>query len=177
MTNKMGASDYREYLDDQKMHKLYEKFIFEYYKYHYSNLSPASPQVEWDVECDEYISLLPKMQTDIALYKDDKMLIIDAKFYNDMYQRNSLYDKETFKSNNLYQIYTYVKNKDKENTGNVSGMLLYVKTDDNEKKYFECKMGKNKISICNLDLSKDFDCVKEQLNGIAEQFVGCLENI
>lgn len=170
MSEKTGIYDYRDYIDDQKMHKLYEKFILEYYKYHYSNLFPSSPQIEWDVENNDSISLLPKMQTDIALYKDDRMLIIDAKYYNDMYQRNSLYDKETFKSNNIYQIYTYVKNKDKDNTGKVSGMLLYVKTDSNEKQYFETKVGNNNIIICNLDLSVNFEYVRKQLNSIVEKF-------
>lgn len=166
-----GKYTYRDYLDDQKIHKLYEKFILEYFRYHYKELKPSVPQVKWNIdENSEYLYLLPKMQTDITLYKDNRILIIDAKYYSDIFQNNQLYDKETFKSNNLYQIYTYVKNEDKSNTGNVSGMLLYVKTDDNDKQYADYIMDKNKIIVCNLDLSIDFDYVKEQLNSIANKF-------
>lgn len=171
ISKKNNQFDFKDYVDDQKMHKLYEKFILEYFRYHYKELKPSVPQVAWNVDEDnEYIYLLPKMQTDITLYKDDRTLIIDAKYYNNMYQNNTLYDKDTFKSHNLYQIFTYVKNEDKNNTGKVSGMLLYAKTDNNEKQYAEYEMGNNKIIICNLDLSKDFNYVQEQLNDIADRF-------
>lgn len=40
------------------------------------------------------------------------------------------YDKTTLHSGNVYQIFTYVKNQDTANTGNVSGMLLYAKTEE-----------------------------------------------
>lgn len=172
MSKKNGQFEYREYIDDQKMHKLYEKFILEYYKYNYSNLNPSVPQVEWNLdEENEYLYLLPKMQTDITLYNKNRTLIIDAKYYNNMYQNNTMFDKETFRSNNLYQIYTYVKNEDKNNTGNVSGMLMYIKTDENEKQFVEYKMGNNKIIVCNLDLSNSFSNVENQLNDIADKFI------
>ncbi len=172
MSKKNGQFEYREYIDDQKMHKLYEKFILEYYRYHYSNLNPSVPQVEWNLdEENEYLYLLPKMQTDITLYNKNRTLIIDAKYYNNMYQNNTMFDKETFRSNNLYQIYTYVKNEDKKNTGNVSGMLMYIKTDENEKQFVEYKMGNNKIIVCNLDLSNNFSNVEKQLNDIADKFI------
>lgn len=171
MSGKDGQFDYREYIDDQQMHKLYEKFILEYYRYHYSDLMPSVSQIDWNVKDNEYIYLLPKMQTDITLHRGSRSLIIDAKYYSDMYQNNPLFDRETFKSNHLYQIYTYVKNADKNNSGKVSGMLLYVKTDNNDKQYAEYKMGKNKIAICNLDLSINFDYVQKQLNKIANKFI------
>ena len=41
---------------------------------------------------------------------DSKVLIIDAKYYANTTQAQ--YDKHTLHSNNLYQIFTYVKNKD-----------------------------------------------------------------
>ena len=172
MSEKSGNFDYREYLDDQKMHKLYEKFILEYYRYHYGILNPSVSQVEWDVKEDnDYISLLPKMQTDITLYKGNRTLIIDAKYYSTMYQSNPMFEKETIKSNNLYQIYTYVKNEDKTNSGNVSGMLLYAKTDENEEQYVDYIMGRNKIIVANLNLSVDFQYTKNQLNSIADKFI------
>lgn len=172
MSRKNGQFEYREYIDDQKMHKLYEKFILEYYKYHYSYLNPSVPQIEWNLdEENDFVYLLPKMQTDITLYRGSRKLIIDAKYYNDMYQKNSMFDKDTFRSNNLYQIYTYVKNEDKNSTGNVSGMLMYIKTNNNEKQFVNYKMGNNKIIICNLDLSKTFDLVEKQLNDIANKFI------
>ena len=48
------------------------------------------------------------MQTDIHLQKGNNVLIIDAKYYSHTTQ--SQFNKNTIHSNNLYQIFTYVKN-------------------------------------------------------------------
>lgn len=49
---------------------------------------------------------------------------------------------QTLISGNLYQIYTYVKNYDNDNTGNVSGLLLYAKTDEELEPRGDYMMGK-----------------------------------
>ncbi len=59
-----------------------------------------------------------------------KVNIIDTKFYGRSMQTRADYDSRTIHSGNLYQIFTYVKNKDVGNTGNVSGLLLYAKTNE-----------------------------------------------
>ena len=68
------------------------------------------------------------MQTDIFLRLKEKVLILDAKYYGRTMQEH--FDKYTLHSGNMYQIFTYVKNQDKDNTGNVAGILLYAKTDE-----------------------------------------------
>lgn len=174
MSEKNGYYSYKDYLDDQEMCKLYEKFILEYYKYHYSKFNVSSTVIEWNVnnrETNQLIGLLPKMQTDVTLKYKDRTLIIDAKYYSNMYQNNKLYNKNTFISNNLYQLYAYVKNKDINAKGNVSGMLLYAKNDSNDVIWSEYDMNGNNMIISNLDLSKNFEIVKEQLNMIAYKFI------
>ena len=57
-------------------------------------------------------------------------LIIDAKYYARTMQERC--DAYTLHSGHLYQIFTYVKNKESELRNmphSVSGMLLYAKTD------------------------------------------------
>ena len=71
------------------------------------------------------------MQSDIMLQSGEKVLIIDAKYYEHSTQVQ--FDKHTLHSGNLYQIFTYVKNKEyelREKNHTVSGMLLYAKTDE-----------------------------------------------
>ena len=71
------------------------------------------------------------MQTDIMLSKGNTILIIDAKYYSNMTQRQ--YGRNTLHSGNLYQIFTYVKNKEfelRQQKHSVSGMILYAKTDE-----------------------------------------------
>ena len=82
----------------------------------------------------EYISHqeeLTVMQTDIHLQRGNTVLIIDAKYYSHTTQVH--FDKHTLHSNNLYQIFTYVKNRSYqfgEEAHTVSGMLLYAKTEE-----------------------------------------------
>ncbi len=117
--------------------------------------------------------MLPVMQTDIMLSKGSAVLVIDAKYYARTVQ--SQYDVYTLHSNNLYQIFTYVKNKDKE-FGDaphmVSGMLLYAATDESVQPDNVYQMSGNQISVKSLDLNLEFPEIAAQLNKIAEDHFG-----
>ena len=158
---------------DEHMERLYEKFILEYYKQHHPELNPAAPIIEWNhtEEPDsQMIQFLPKMKTDIVLKKGDKTLIIDAKYYGKTMIEN--YDKATLRSAHLYQIFAYVKNMDTANTGNVSGLLLYAKTEDEvfpEGEPFV--IGGNSIGARTLDLNKNFQIIAKQLDEIIDTYL------
>ncbi len=81
------------------------------------------------------------------------------------------YDKATLHSGNIYQIFTYVKNQDAVGAGNVSGMLLYAKTDEDITPDSSYIMGGNRISVKTLDLNKDFSLIALQLDKIAEDHI------
>lgn len=113
--------------------------------------------------------LLPLMQSDITLSNKDKILIIDAKYYSHTTQVQ--YDAPKLHSNNLYQIFTYVKNKScekKENPYKVSGMLLYARTDEAIQPDNVYQMSGSRISVQTLDLNNDFNEISRQLSAIAE---------
>ncbi|WP_461256453.1 hypothetical protein [Treponema sp. R80B11-R83G3] len=93
---------------------------------------------------------------------------IDAKYYGKIMQTQ--YDSDTFQSNNLYQIFAYVKNEDKNNTGLVSGMLLYAKTDEDIFPTMIYDLGGNRIGVKALDLGRDFSNIKKQLNAIINEW-------
>lgn len=78
------------------------------------------------------------------------------------------YDKATLHSGNIYQIFTYVKNQDTANIGNVSDMLLYAKTEETITPDCSFVMGGNRISVKTLDLNKEFKLIAAQLDKIAE---------
>lgn len=163
---------------DKHMHKLYEKFVLEYFKRHHSYLSEArAAQVKWDLAPgteESMIRFLPIMQTDIFLRYKEQVLIIDTKYYGHTMQMQ--YDKATLHSGNVYQIFTYVKNQDAANTGNVSGMLLYAKTEEAITPDCSFVMGGNKISVKTLDLNKEFKLITAQLDKIIEDYfqrIGC----
>ena len=157
---------------DEHMARLYEKFILEYYQQHHTYLSEVrAGQVKWNLAGDSsesMIRFLPIMQTDIMLRLKDQILIIDAKYYGKTLQQQ--YDKYTLHSNNIYQIFTYVKNQDKDNTGNVAGILLYAKTDEDITPDCMFNMGGNQIGAKTLDLNKEFSLIAAQLDKLAEDF-------
>lgn len=164
-TTSDGTTKLMDFLDEQRMCRLYERFILEYYKKEFPSLTVTASQIPWDVD-DGEIDMLPIMQSDIMLSNETntKTLIIDAKYYSNTMQVQ--YDVHKLHSSNLYQIYTYVKNLDKERTGNVSGMLLYAKTDEVVLPHNSYKMGGNKFLVDTIDLDCEFEKIKKQLNEI-----------
>lgn len=80
----------------------------------------------------------------------------------------------TIYSNNLYQIFTYVKNKEIELKDKphdpIAGMLLYAKTDEETYPDNDYKMSGNEIGVHTLDLNVDFSGIRDQLDGIAERY-------
>lgn len=163
-TSSGGRVKLMDFLDEKPMARLYEKFILEYYRKENPELKASASQIPWNID-DGYMEMLPIMQSDIMLKKGEKTLIIDAKYYEHTMQ--SRFHTNTLHSANLYQIFTYVKNLDKENTGNISGLLLYAKTDELVHPDNSYKMGGNRIAAKTLDLNCDFSKIKEQLDRIA----------
>ena len=162
-----NAGDYKlaSFIDEQRMCRLYEKFILEYYRKHFPELTVTASQIPW---CVEDSTMLPTMQSDIHLQKDNTVLIIDAKYYSQTTQFR--YNKHTIHSNNLYQIFTYVKNRDYQFGGlehTVSGMLLYAKTEDEIQPDNVYQMHGNQITVKTLDLNLPFVDIKKQLDEIA----------
>lgn len=164
-----GRKKLMDFLDEQRMCRLYEKFILEYYRKEFKNQIVANAsQIPWQLDNEEN-AMLPVMQSDIMLRRGDRVLIIDAKYYEHSTQVQL--DKHTLHSGNLYQIFTYVKNKEyelKDKDHRVSGMLLYAKTDEEIYPNNVYQMSGNQITVSTLDLNKTFAEIAEQLNTIAK---------
>lgn len=172
LTTEKGEYRLASFADEQRMNRLYEKFILEYYIKECPQVTAAASQIPWALD-DGAGTMLPVMQSDIMLTKENDILIIDAKYYTHMTQTQ--YDVRTQYSANLYQIFTYVKNKDAE-FGNqphrVSGMLLYAAADEPVRPDNVYQMSGNRITIKTLDLNCDFSEISAQLNAIVEEHFG-----
>lgn len=105
LTTESGEYHLASFIDEQRMSRLYEKFILEYYAQEYGQrlkgFSSRALQISWQLD-DGYDELLPVMQTDITLMYRDQTLIIDAKYYERTLQTN--FDVQTLHSGNMYQI-------------------------------------------------------------------------
>lgn len=164
-----GQLKVMDFIDEKQMCRLYEKFILEYYRKEHKEIQTNSSKIQWQLD-DGVNDLLPDMQTDIMLSNDQRILIIDAKYYTRTVQ--TYYSKNTLHSGNLYQIFTYVKNKETEIDGNkkVAGMLLYAKTDELILPDNVYKMSGNTIAVKTLDLNCDFHQITAQLDEIVKVY-------
>lgn len=166
-----GTTRLMDFVDEQRMCRLYEKFILEYFRKEHPYITANASQIPWQLD-DGMKDMLPVMQTDIMLSHGEKTLIIDAKYY--AHSTQSRFDKNTLHSGNIYQIFTYVKNKEAELVGQpheVSGMLLYAKTDEDTYPEYEYRMSGNIIEVRVLNLDCDFEIIKAQLDGVVEKYL------
>lgn len=159
-----------DYLDEQRMCRLYEKFILEFYRREYPHLTPSASKIDWQLD-DDMGDLLPEMRSDITMSQGSRVLIIDAKYYANILQMQ--FDVPKIHSANLYQIFTYVKNKEAELANSpheVSGMLLYAKTDEDLLPHRQYRMSGNRIAVQTLDLDCGFSEIAQQLGKIVEEY-------
>lgn len=130
----------------------------------------SASQIRWSLD-DGVNEFLPIMQSDVMLEKDNTVLIIDAKYYSQIMQNR--YESRTIHSSNLYQIFTYVKNKAAqygERPHHVSGMLLYAGTEEAIQPNQQYMMSGNAISVRTLDLNCEFSEIEAQLKEIVSEY-------
>ena len=169
-TTASGETKLMQFIDEQRMCRLYEKFILEFYKKEYPMLNVSSSRIPWALD-DDVDEMLPVMQSDIMLSHGNKILIIDAKYYSRTTQEH--FDNRTIHSVNLYQMFTYVKNKEasiNDSTHTVSGMLLYAETDSRVQPDQTYSMSGNRISVKTLNLDCDFGDIASSLDKVVAEF-------
>ncbi len=199
--NREDGSYKMQILSEDHMERLYEKFVLAYYRRHYGDLDEVrARQIRWkldeeiggdgrkigrkeereeekrnqrkkDGDKKGNLEFLPVMKTDITLKKGDKILIIDTKYYQNNLQEQ--YGRKTIHSNNLYQIFAYVKNLAAQEGENVevSGMLLYAKTEGENVLDCGYSMSGNWIGVRTIDLGREFEEIRGRLDEIVRMWV------
>lgn len=169
VSDKNGNNKFKEFLDDTKISAIYENFIKAYFRKHYPELNASSKKLYLNAK--SALDFIPMMKTDITIEFEDRMLIIDAKFYNKILKDNYLNSScKTISSNNLYQIMAYVDNQDPYKEGKVSGMLLYAQTINEPYIEIKEKLNMHTIMVRTLDLNESWEDIRNRLNNIAINF-------
>lgn len=168
------------FMAEQKMSALFQNFVFHFYKKEFPTLKVYAPRMEWMVD-DDNTAMLPGMQTDIVLEKDEKILMIDTKYYEKNLQKH--HGKSTVISAHLYQIFSYVKNmeakKKKEarekygkelnsDSTQISGLLLYAKTEEASQPDGQYKIMGNAIGVKTIGLNQDFAGIRRELGEVVK---------
>lgn len=165
LTSENGENQLPDY-NEENLSRLFEKFVLCYFQKHHPELKPRASQISWALDdFSQKKTHLPRMQSDITLSGKEKDLIIDTKFYKRMYQHN--FETRKHHSNNLYQIFTYVQNKQFSQEKEVSGMLLYAQTYNEDRIQATYSLAGNSITIQSLDLNKEFKEIQSDLEAIA----------
>ena len=169
-TKRDGTALLLDFFDEQRMCRLYEKFVYEYFRQEYPSIATSSSFISWSLD-DDASEALPIMKTDVMLKYKKRTLIIDAKYYAQ--SMSTYFGKTTLHSQNLYQIFSYVKNfaTSSKAPQDVAGLLLYAQTDESEAFRYDYRMSGNRIGARSLDLNRPFEIIARQLNEIADEFL------
>lgn len=163
-----GNNLFKEFLDDTVISRIYENFLREYYKKHYPMLKAKSQILRFNE--DSAVDLLPIMKTDITLEYNEKILVIDAKFYSHILS-DTQYGSKVVSSGNLYQVLAYVDNLDPYKENKVVGMLLYAQTINEPIINKISVMNEHRMIIRTIDLSSEWIEIRKTLDEIALNFM------
>ena len=161
--------------DSQAYHALFEKFIRNYLRIYFAkyrepsvdNINIRSEKIQWNIDEEEYKikeEYIPSMHTDITISKNNKVKIVDAKFYSHILSNKGFngYDKVSINRDNWYQLFSYIMNKKwniekKNKKAEISGMLLYASTGKEFDEFnVEVKVHGNKMQVKVIDFTKEF---------------------
>lgn len=150
--------------DDRKMARLFESFIFNFYKNKSLDYSVAREIIDWNFNAhpSSNTTFLPKMKTDITLKNSTNKIIIDAKYYSKTLINN--FNKEIFHSSNLYQLFSYLINQEsteEKNSESCTGILLYPEVEHKLNEIYYHK--KHKIILKTIDLNRNWIDIEIEL--------------
>lgn len=159
-----GSYRFRDfYRDSGQMPRLYERFIFNFYKHKQRLYRVSSDRIRWNAisEDDPSLTLLPTMLTDISLRSDNETIIIDAKYYQETLA--SFHGNKRIHSSNLYQLNAYLQNVEMNggNDAQASGILLYPVVEEKVSKSYQIA-GKI-VRVETVDLAEEWQDIERQL--------------
>lgn len=164
--------------DDATMWKVFERFVYNFYRHEQDAYRVKRPQVTWDFDRavpEATRQRFPDMQTDVVLAPtanaaSDRALIIDTKFYADTLQ--SHHGRQSYHSANLYQLFAYVKNAEAkgEPYAQAEGLLLYPTTAQEIED--TATIQGHKIRVCTVNLAQDWAGIRRELLHLIEPAAG-----
>jgi 5-methylcytosine-specific restriction enzyme subunit McrC len=159
-----GRYRFRDFLrDERRMAKLFEDFIFNFYRIELPKMSAKRERIYWIASSkeDPQLHRLPTMLTDLVLRDNRRTVVIDAKYYEKTLQ--TYYDSETVHSSNLYQLYAYLKNLEAKGGADAKaeGILVYPVVDRSVRLNYE--IPGHIVRVRTVDLSRPWQEIHSEL--------------
>jgi 5-methylcytosine-specific restriction enzyme subunit McrC len=168
-----GERHFRDFVrDERRMARLFEDFVFNFYRRERPDLDVRRDHIAWAASSadDPELKYLPTMRTDISIRDGSRTLIIDTKYYKEVFQ--SYFDKQTIHSGNLYQLFSYLKNLEaaNANAAEAVGMLLYPVMHAPVKLRYT--LHSHSVCVCTVDLAEEWTGIRRQLLDLVESLGG-----
>jgi len=163
-SQQVGYWDFIDFTRDEvKMHRVFENFVYNFYKLEQNVYHVRREQINWQFTVDEsnHLSYVPNMLTDITLQNDESKIIIDTKYYSETLAQR--FEAKKVKSANLYQLFSYLINQEdgSQRNLNASGILLYPTVDENYKFVYHYK--NHIILIQTISLNQPWEEISKDL--------------
>ncbi len=160
-----------DFFDEQRMSRLYEKFILEYYRKEHPHVNASASFIDWALD-DGVSDGLPAMRSDITLsargrahHRCEVLRVHDAE---QLRQEDRAFGEPVpdFRVREEQAGCPRACGGERE----VSGMLLYAATDEDIQPDATYHMSGNRISARTLDLDRPFEEIRAQLDGTVEEY-------
>lgn len=148
--------------DEGRMSSLFEEFVRNFYKKEQNIYNVSRDYIRWSLlESGDHDHFLPRMETDVSLRAKDgsKKIVLETKYYSGGFKakgRDGIHDKLI--SQNLYQLYAYLKNLEKSGVVNQisEGILLYASIGEDTDMVFNLPGHKLRVKTLNLNQNWQF---------------------
>lgn len=149
--------------DEITFHDLFERFVRNFYRMHLKNSRVGSEALSWHDEFNN--PLTPGMDTDVTITDTAapyRRTVIDTKYSISTLAKTQFGGKR-FKSDNLYQLYTYLRTQEHLTPSHrdANGILLYPKTEDEVDS--EMRVQGHNMRVATLNLADDWQKIEKRL--------------
>ncbi len=169
---------YDVFEDDKAMEHVFELFVNKFYEHELPKKYKVSyqSQINWQLTGGDK-TILPIMKMDTLIRTKEETIIIDTKYKKNYTSEN--FGKETFVSENMYQMMAYLNNVNVKNS--LKGILLYPLPYNAESvnESYDCKvvstvqgMTDAKLQFITIDLSQDWRKISCDLLYIIDKQLG-----
>jgi 5-methylcytosine-specific restriction enzyme subunit McrC len=164
-----GRHEFRDFIRDKRMAKLFETFVLNLLRIEGREWDVRRERISWIGVDDKQAEndYLPKMETDITVRSDRSTVVIDTKYYGEMF--SGRYDSEKFHSAHIYQVFAYLKNLEAKSgqDSRARGMLLYPRVHRDVCEHFQ--LHGHDMWVCTIDLTQEWRLIKERLMNLVSE--------
>lgn len=156
--------------DERSLRTLFEAAVRSFYTISFPRWRVGSRRLRWPNGAETASPIMPGMQTDISMERDDEsLLIVDTKFTSALNAPRHGHTRRA-KSGHLYQLYTYLRiaaEERPENAKPVAGLLMYPSTVTDPWVDVSSDVYGHTLRIATVDLNGSAGAVKERLLDLA----------